>query len=52
MEKLKQLFKQAGVSEALSESIIEEIALHDKAVKDDYDRRLQESCKQREGASC
>lgn len=42
MEKLKQLFKQAGVSEALSESIIEEIALHDKAVKEDYDRRFQE----------
>lgn len=40
MEKLKSLFKQAGVNDALSAAIIEEISNHDKAVKEEYEQRF------------
>lgn len=42
MEKLKNLFQQAGVSETLADSIIEEIGNHTKAVKESYEKQFSD----------
>jgi len=42
MDKLRSLFKQAGVGQQLADAIIEEIGTHTKAVKEEYDRRFDQ----------